>query len=230
MTLNKLHINKGFSLVEMAVVLVVLGLVMASILTPLTAQRDLKDMVVTQTGLDQIREAIYGFVVLNGRLPCPTSEPDPASSNYGIEDCSITTEAYLPWKTLGLTEGDGWLNRRMAPADPWIGYWRYKADTNFMSTTNFSNYILQTASNTVFADNLAVQDSSGNLVTSNLSGAEKPIAVIYSLGKNLTADGANNTVDNLYQSSEPTTSYDDMLIWITRPVLINRLVNAGKLS
>ena len=227
----------GFTLVEMAVVLVILGLVLATLFAPLSAQRDIKNIIGTQTSLNQIKEAIYGFAVLNGRLPCPAKViADPTNANYGLEDPTLCgQEGLLPWKTLGVPETDEWGTHRILTTDPWIGYWKYKPDSNFTTSVLFSTKMLadlttETALNLVFADKLVVQDSNGNVVTPNSLGKEKPIAVIYSTGKDLIANGQNSGVaDSTYQSDVNSAAFDDILIWVARPVLVNRLVSAGKL-
>lgn len=214
----------GFTLVEMAVVLVIFGVMIGGLVVPLTAQQDQRNYTETRLKLNEIREALIGFAVLNGRLPCPSTQTDPAHANYGQEDASCTaavlTEGYLPWKTLGVAEMDAWGVRRTASTSPWTGYWRYRVDRNFSVafalTTNFS------------ADALAVQDSGGNL----LSGTERPVFIVYSAGKNLVADGENADYESaagLYQSDAVSTAYDDLLIWAGRPLLMNRMVMAERL-
>ena len=87
---------KGFTLLEMAVVLIIIGFVIGALLTPLGAQRDLKDYSESKARLEQIRDALYGYAIINGKLPCPTTTADPADSiNYGHGDatCALTAVA-----------------------------------------------------------------------------------------------------------------------------------------
>lgn len=222
--------HQGFTLVEMAVVLVILGLVISTLFAPLAAQRDIKNITGTQASLNQIREAINGFAILNGRLPCPTNQADPANAVYGLEDPALCgQEGYLPWKTLGVPETDEWGTHRTLSTDAWVGFWRYRADSKYDSTIAlFSTNMM--ASVPAFADNLIVKDSSGNNLTPTAAGTEKPIAIVYSVGKDLVANGQNSgVVDSTYESDVNSATFDDMLIWITRPALVNRMVSAGKL-
>lgn len=223
--------HQGFTLVEMAVVLVIIGLIISGLLVPLAAQRDIRDMSGTQSSLKLISEAIYGFVVLNGRLPCPSTQTDPANANYGLEDAACSadyaSEGYLPWKTLGVPQVDEWGTPRTAATDPWNGHWRYRIDRNFTTAASFSTNIITTPPS--FGDSLSVQDSSGVSLTST---TERPIAIVYSTGKDLVANGQNASYEataGIYENNTNTPTFDDILIWISRPVLVNRLVAAGKL-
>ena len=228
---NYTKIN-GFTLVEMAIVLVIVGLLLKTLFTPLTAQRELRSIESTQQSLRQISDALNGFIILKGRLPCPSTQADPTNVNYGLEDAtcsaSYAAEGYLPWKTLGMLETDAWATRRTAVGSTWDGYWRYRIDRNFTNASTFNSNILSTGS-PWGTDLLTVRDSSGNAITSS---TERPIAIVYSLGSNLTANGQNATFEatsGIYESNSITSGFDDMLIWINRPTVVNRMVNAGKL-
>lgn len=211
----------GFTLVEMAIVLVIIGLLLGGMLMPLSAQLEQRRISETQKALDEINQALIGFAVANKRLPCPSTQTDPAATGYGAEDayCSATpiAEGYLPWKTLGVAELDAWGIPRTTAAAPWLGYWRYRVDRNFAVTFTLT---------TSFADSLVVRNSAGaNLTTTT----ERPVAIIYSTGPNKTADGQNATFDAIYQNDTPSSAFDDIAIWVSRPILFNRMVAAGKL-
>ena len=210
---------KGFTLTELAIVLVIVALLIGGMLVPLSTQRDIHNTSDTKKQLAEIREALLGFAIINGRLPCQSSTTDPAAANYGLEDspCS-NNEGYLPWKTLGVMEVDAWGSQRSAATDPFSGYWRYRVVTAY--TTAFTLAAPPSSS-------LLVQDASGNALTS--SAPDGPVALIYSTGPDLVANGQNATIDATYQAGERSPSFDDTLVWIGRPILFNRLVTARKL-
>jgi prepilin-type N-terminal cleavage/methylation domain-containing protein len=228
MKLTKLHQKQaGFTLVEMAIVLTIVALLMAGLLPTISGQIEQQRRNETRKKLDEIQQALIGYAVMNGSLPCPTTQIDPANANYGSADTTCAgaaAEGYLPWKTLGVTETDAWGSKRVSPASPWTGYWRYRVDRNFSVagapfslTTSFS------------VDALSVVDNSANLLTST---TERPIAIVYSTGPNGIADGQNASYEptnGIYQSDVPSPTFDDILIWISRPQLFNRMVAAGKL-
>lgn len=79
------------------------------------------------------------------------------------------------------------------------------------------------------SDCLVIKDSVGKSLTNT---TERPVALVYSTGLNLTADGENSSFEPVagsYQSDVPNPTFDDLLIWFSRPQLINRMVAAGKL-
>jgi len=222
--LNFCNMHAGFTLIEMAIVLIIVGLLMAAFLTPLGVQRDLRDYSETKVRLEQIRESLYGYAMINGKLPCPTTTANPADNvNYGHSDatCLITAGAgVLPWKDLGVREVDAWGEPRAALAAPWSGYWTYRVDPAFATTFSLA---------TVTTGNIDVQKADGTSLT--IAG-ERAVAVICSTGKNKIADGQNATYETanpIYQDDVYSPTFDDVCIWITRPALFNRMVSAGKL-
>ncbi|MDP1537274.1 MAG: type II secretion system protein [Burkholderiales bacterium] len=215
----------GFSLIELAVVMFIIVLLLGSILVPLTTQVEQRKVTETQKSLEQIREALLGFAVLYGRLPCPDTDTNPAAAGYGEEESACaapTAEGYLPWKTLGVTSMDAFGITRTATGSPRVGDWRYRVHRNFAVAFNLTTGVAS-------PDNLAVRDSANNLIS---SGTERPVAIVYSAGPNTVPDGQNasyEATNGIYQADVPSATFDDILIWISRPILINRMVSAGKL-
>jgi prepilin-type N-terminal cleavage/methylation domain-containing protein len=215
----------GFTLAELSIVLVIVSLLISGMLLPLSAQRDIQNATETQRLLSEVKDALLGFAVINGRLPCPDTDADPSAAGFGQEENSCTAnqaaEGYLPWKTLGVSQIDAWGSKRTNSSDPRTGDWRYRIDRNFAQaftlTTGFS------------ADSLTVQDSFGNKLT---SATERPVALVFSAGPNLIPDGGNASFEatsGTYQAGERSPTFDDIAIWIGRPVLFNRMIVAGRL-
>jgi len=131
----------GFSLMELAVVLVIVALLLGGLLVPFGTQRDVEFMRATEKSLGEIREALIGFAAINGRLPCPAQGTIASNNSLGnpITYCACSAAAttgvatfgsgiacitplanqlssdsvggVLPWATLGLLETDAWGNR-----------------------------------------------------------------------------------------------------------------------
>ena len=63
--------DKGFTLVELAIVLVIVALLTSGLLLGVSAQRNAAENIDAQRQLENIREALTGFALSRGRLPCP---------------------------------------------------------------------------------------------------------------------------------------------------------------
>lgn len=83
--------NRGFSLIELSIALVVFGLIMGGALSRYESYMKQKDYLTTLGRSGTIRVAMERFVTGNGRFPCPAgpalSYSDP---NAGVENCSVT--------------------------------------------------------------------------------------------------------------------------------------------
>ena len=113
--------GRGFTLAELAVALVIIGLLLAGALIPLSTQIEVRNTADTQRTMDQIKEAIIGFAQANGRLPCPADGTIAAGSagagteQYAANICTgasaTTAFGVVPWATLGVPETDAWGRR-----------------------------------------------------------------------------------------------------------------------
>ena len=123
----------GFTLVEMAVVLAIVALLLGGLIVPLSAQIDLQKIKETRKALDDVKEALFGFAIANGRLPCPASSTSngqesfcttatgactATTTNQAHGKCSNPYDGFVPAVALGITpidaQGfmlDGWNNR-----------------------------------------------------------------------------------------------------------------------
>ncbi|MEQ1599013.1 MAG: prepilin-type N-terminal cleavage/methylation domain-containing protein [Methylotenera sp.] len=127
---------RGFTLVEMAIVLVILGFVLGALLLPLQAQRQQLAQAQTENTLENAKRALLGFAQQQGRLPCPATNngtgvfPDDSGAanplggthnitppNPAVPNC-VVQAGFLPAATLGIqptdAQGfalDAWNNR-----------------------------------------------------------------------------------------------------------------------
>lgn len=115
--------NTGFTLVEMAVVVLLMGIVLTMGVRMLQATQANAALSETRLKQERIKAALIGFFRTNGRLPCP----DAALPPTGVEPASclaLAGRGVLPWRVLGLSVGDvqdGWSNfftYRVANATP----------------------------------------------------------------------------------------------------------------
>lgn len=121
-------VSRGFTLIEMAIVLVVVGLVVASAGRVVGPIRDSQRAEVTGHRLTLVQQAIQVYVIRNGCLPCPadggvastvaTAGLSASTGGTYVTACSAVactqTRGVVPWRTVGLSEDDatdGWNNR-----------------------------------------------------------------------------------------------------------------------
>nr|MDP2192274.1 type II secretion system protein [Rhodoferax sp.] len=103
--------QRGFSLVEIALVLVIMGLILGVIINALGPQLDNRNVNETQQRIKQASDAVLAFAMVNRRIPCPATL---ASNGLEVMTVLVATEqrgrcanpndGYLPARTLGLGE------------------------------------------------------------------------------------------------------------------------------
>lgn len=227
----------GFSLVELTVVLVIVALLSSGLLIGLGAQRDVAANQDAQRQLDAAREALLGFAMANGRLPCP-ADPSLASgaANAGLEDRPNAISAcnhshgVLPWATLALPETDPW-GRRLtyfvatqfsaklptgAQASFDLGSGVAPNNTGLANVTNHGG-------STIAIELAAVVVSHGGNGLGGYPGSGTP------LGGAAGSEAENADADLTFVVETPGPAFDDLLTWISPHLLKSRLVAAGKL-
>lgn len=237
---------RGFSLVEMAVVLVIVAIIIAGLVIPLSTQQEMRARQETDQTLSDIREALLGFAATNGRLPRPATSATNGAENASACATDADCSGFIPWATLGVTKLDGW-NKLV----------RYSVTPAYANST----ITLATVANRT----VQTRDKDGNVV--DLAGNNSVIpstdrcktatqcvpAVVFSHGKErwgTTESGAplddgsgtnsdedaNNTGPTNYYSRLPATEtaatggeFDDIVVWLPTAILVNRMIVSGKL-
>jgi len=111
--------QSGFSLIELAIVLVIIGLLIGGGIAALQTTTERQQRSEQREQLRAIQEALYGYAISNSRLPCPDLSFDPNAppdSRIGEEDRDadgqcVEAEGTLPWAEIGLGARDAWGNR-----------------------------------------------------------------------------------------------------------------------
>lgn len=88
------HRPSGFTLIELAMVLFIVSMLIGGLLLPLSAQYELGGRQETEKALANIREALIGFAMVNGRLPCPAVASIP--SGTAVSGLEAGREATTP--------------------------------------------------------------------------------------------------------------------------------------
>jgi len=239
--MNPKKIQNGFTLIEIAVVLAIVAFLLGGLLVPLGAQKYQRDISDTQKSMADIKEAVIGYALATGRLPCPAKPAliSGVDALAGQADCSITT-GVIPWVTLGVNETDAWGHRftysvTSAFADT-IGSATYtsgcvspapnpaptQASFALCSVGNL-NVLVATAGTTIASNVPAVIISHGK----NGAGAWTPLGTQLAGGG--TEETENTNGDATFVSHPLTDSFDDLVVWVSPNILLNRMVAAGKL-
>jgi prepilin-type N-terminal cleavage/methylation domain-containing protein len=225
--------QQGFSLVEIAIVLVIVGLMVGGLLTPLTMQLEQRKAADTQRALDDAREALVGFALRNGYLPCPAvSASDGQEDRSGSRCTGERRDGYLPWATLGLPRLDAWnhlyrYSVTPAFADSAI---RFKLVTARDITVYTRDGLGNVAPATAPADIPAVILSHGK----NGYGATSDAGLLISNGSRSNEDEQNNASADIHFMARgasdnralPGGEFDDMVAWVSPNILFNRMVAA----
>jgi len=234
--------SSGFTLVEMAMVLMIVGLLLGGLVPTISSQMENQRMGETRRQMNDIKEALTGFAVINGRLPCPSDGTAATGSELvtgsGVAAvCTLTSanaaRGVLPWATLGVSETDAW-GRRLT----------YRITADFADGADGTGGTCSVAVGVSFqlcsSANLNVKATSGG---SDVATAVP--AVVVSHGKNglgaypagggaqiaaVTADESENADDNnTFVSKENSSDFDDLVVWLSPNILANRMVTAGRL-
>src|SRR5688500_10545409 len=63
--------KRGFTLVELAVVLTIVALLLSTLMYTLSAQTEARTRGESQRRLEEAKDLLIAFALVNGRLPCP---------------------------------------------------------------------------------------------------------------------------------------------------------------
>jgi len=248
--------NRGFTLIEIALAMFIIALLLGSILVPLTTQVEQRQISNTQKTLEEIKEAIVGFAVVNGYLPCPDKTSGAPTGPYdtpndGIEDFNTTTGlcsvisgtlsnkfamGNVPWATLGVGSADVWGNRfRYFVLDAFARH--SPMATTFTLSTSGALRVCQTATSCTTPPALSTSavviilshGKNGLGAINSLSGVQNPITGI-SADENGNIDIDRDVISRTITPPGSTAGeFDDIVTWLSPNILFNRMVTAGKL-
>lgn len=206
--------NTGFTLIELAMIMVIIGLMLGAMTTPLTQQIKASKTKSTQAQLEQIHEALLAFAAINGRLPCPTLpgqnglELEPSGPAGSMQDCrgpsGSVQHGFIPAVTLQL---NGRVNDQGLFLDGWNQPIRYSvanSDGGGSSRWDFmvSGEILQVAAADLLANNPIIVCDTSSSSSNSCSGSSNQImsripALFYSTGPNHQQTPSSDEAENI---------------------------------
>lgn len=256
--------QSGFSLLELAIVIVILAAILGSVVVPLSTQVQAKKIKETEQLLEDVKEALIGFALTTGTLPCPDiSSPIPD----GIADPCISgppavpLEGFLPWNTLGTPPTDAWghvlyygvtSEFTVGPTSPPPTICPPPPVGGCPSTLPAANGQIDLCD----SGTICIRDTqAGPLTLTNrtpavvvstgpngLGGAElsgnvipPPAPSAADERNNLPAINVGQFVLRPYFDDaaagcvDPACNFDDLVVWLSTPILFNRMVAAGRL-
>jgi len=209
----------GFTLIEMAIVLVIIGLLLTGLLGPLGVQRDVRDYAETRAVLSDYKEALIGYALSQTPpyLPCPD-----VLGGDGLEElrvggvCPINV-GEVPWATLGLAEADSWNSTYLYRVTP-----AFSSSAGLTLSTTGDNDIFNAAPPPVGAGTLIANLVPVVIVSKGRNGA--PAINDESENSDGDADFVSHT-----QIDVAASQFDDVVVWVPSSIIFNRMVTAGKL-
>lgn len=247
MKLNKHPVKQlGFSLVEMAIVLVIVGFLLAAVLLPLQAQRNIAAQLATEAILEDAKKALIGFAQTHGHLPCPATNngsasfPDDTGTAHANASGSCAAQTgFLPAKTLGLQTVDA----QGYALDAWHNRVRYTITSANNGAFSKPSGMDEVGIKALTPDLKVCATVSAAGCTDRIHLIDNAVVVIFSLGAtaNQVSGGADENQNLIapsnttYISHPITTSasangeFDHMVTWLSPYVLYNAMIVAGQI-
>jgi type II secretory pathway pseudopilin PulG len=246
----------GFSLVEVALAILIIGIVLGTLAVPLRAQLEARMMDETQRLLDETREALLGYAAIYGHFPCPADASsnglEPAGTDHDLGVCPVWY-GYLPAAELGITTVD----EQGYAVDAWNrpeNRIRYAVSSETVAGVTYA-FSSESGMRSVGIDaldsaNLLYVCGSGTGINPGVDCGTAPVltskaaVVVWSVGANAATGGTSideaenpnpngGSADRIFvsrpRSAVAATAFDDLVTWIPLPLLVNRMVAAGQL-
>ncbi len=245
--------DAGFTLIEIAMVLAILGLVLGGLITAIGQSTENTRRSEARALINRVEEALYGFAQVTGYLPCPASD-----TSDGEEDRNTVTgvcnfnggHGFVPAVTLGL---QGRVNADGLLLDPWMNPLRYSVSLLESAPAGIPTFtseegmklLFETPATLVAGPTLLRVCNAADCPTPDSVLADTVPAVVISMGPNWATftsadevDNAGNVTEGGYRLTNTNTfvsrdynpaTYDDIITWLSPHVLLSRQVMAGRL-
>ncbi len=250
--------QQGFSLVELAIVILIMGLILGGLAMPLAVQRDNARIRDARDQLESIHIALEGFVIVNGFLPCPATPASDGLAQAGGGNCAVQ-HGFVPATTLNLS---GSRNDDSLLLDPWGSPVRYSVSAADADADGNWDFItpgeMRDVTMPALTPDLVVCSTAAGSSATNCAGAAETLsnrapAVLYSIGKDWASFSSADQVENVgttlgggasgvnYRvasdvvfvsrgpSEQAGDEYDDIVLWTSQNSLYRRMVDAGHL-
>ena len=236
MKFSKQH---GFTLIEIAIVIVIIGILIGTILGPISSQTRNSNIKKTETTINQVNDLLMAYFAANGHLPCPaTDATNGVESRVGfvLTNGCTTQHGYVPSVTLAI---NGNTNENNQLVDAWTMPIRYSVDDRFSDSglVDLDGLLDELSAlpllgflgdaNAALSVCTQSDCSQGNVVANSVP------AVVFSTGPDRNtfvsdAQTENLDEDNVFISKPPTQlegeEFDDIVDWISPNLLKSYLI------
>ena len=248
---NKLN-SQGFTLIEMAVVIFIIGLILGTILGPLSKQVEVSRFKETKLQLEKINQAILGFASANGYIPCPASATSNGLETRGANLNCSNQNGFVPYRVLGIKSDRDAAGVMLDRFSNRIGYRvsnRNDPSSNNINVFDFTRFGAVTALDDVPMNLLAPALTVSNrplirqnitvckircndVVGANVIAVNIPY-ILHSWGKFVeqSALEKNNNGNNNYfvDATIQEGVFEEILVWSSSNTLFSKMISAGQL-
>jgi len=240
----KQHLQSGFSLIEMSIVLIIVGALAGSLVTPMRDSIMHAKRRSAQEQLIVLREAMHGYLIAHGHLPCPVSlsevNADLAAQKTNNASCAFFHGGF-PAVELGVL---GERSEQGLLLDPWGNPIRYALtgiDHDLLGRTGIADWadpheLADIGAGNIAADLELCRESSIAECPNKHLIASDIVWVVYSTGMHSNPSAAekeNQDDDKQFTlrsfSINDEHAFDDHIIWASRSELIYWLLKANHL-
>ena len=221
----------------MAIVLVIVGLMIGGLLTPLTVQMEQRRAADTRRMLDEAREALIGYAVRHGHLPCPAISAANGEEDRSGDRCTDERrDGFLPWATLGVPKLDAWNHLYRYSVTPAFAdsARRFK----LITPRDITMYTRDAGGALAYA--APAQDVPAVIVSHGPNGAGAyselgvPVAGVPAARAVANDDERGNAQSDVTFVARPASdnprqpggAFDDIVVWVSPNILFNRMVAA----
>lgn len=237
--------TRGFTLIELAIVMVIVTILIGGLAMPLSAQIQARRIAETKKTLEEARDAIIGYAMTHTAdhdgdpdtpprpyLPCPA---DDTGQEKRVGNICAQADGWFPWVDLGVSSQDAWGNRlhysveNREYADKSKGMRDLASYTPPYVMLNIKRICTDSTCTTLVADNLLVvvfSHGPNGWGARNINGS--------TLKAPDSEDEKENTdADPSFVSRSPSRAgdaageFDDLVVWISDGVLRSRVCPAG---
>jgi prepilin-type N-terminal cleavage/methylation domain-containing protein len=222
--------DEGFSLLELSIVLIILGILGGLSLPLLTAQIQRAAHVKTRSHQEYVLNAIAAYVEKNKRFPCPAI-PQGIEAEYGVSQLHCRgqrAKGIIPFKTLGISEiysQDGFKRLMTYVVEPEFA----KVDTALQNESGGYITLLREDGSTALAPPLVTDRNPNSVALLLISHGESGSGAFIGKGQTGKIQGNNlsphkrENLDDNFIFIESSQS-DDILRWESRDQFLKHYV------